>query len=90
MFDIVLAFDRDHGCQNCMNQYKKTFLFKRFLDLSFVPTFFLVKDICKKLDPSKFDVNVHISEEMVPLCYDCFHNANYLLKIKRFLNDRED
>jgi hypothetical protein len=90
MFDIVLAFDKDHGCQNCMNQYKKTFLFKRFLDLSFVPTFFLVKDICKKLDPSKFDVNVHISEEMVPFCYECFYDKNNLVKIKRLLNDRED
>ena len=88
MFDIILAFDKDHGCQKCMCQYKKTFLFKRFLDLSFIPTFFLVKDICKKLDPTKLDVNIHVNEEIVPYCYECFCDENNLERIKRLLNER--
>lgn len=85
IFDIIFAFDKDHGCQNCMNQYKKTFLFKRFLDLSFVPTFFLVKDICKKLDPTKLDIYVHINEDLVPYCYDCFYDKKHLKNIKELL-----
>ena len=72
MFDVILAHEKDLGCNSCNCAYQKTYIFKRYLDLSFIPGSFYASRVEEIFDPYNLSVNVNVNIDWIPFCRNCF------------------
>ena len=89
MYDIILAHDKDLGCNSCNCEYRKTYIFKRYLDLAFIPGSFYSTNITEKFDPYNLKVNMNVNMDWIPFCRSCYLKESEDL-YNKYLRARED
>jgi hypothetical protein len=89
MYDIILAHDKDLGCNGCNCEYRKTYIFKRYLELAFIPGSFYSSNLGVLFDPYDLKVNVNVNMDLIPFCRSCFLSESDSL-YNKYIEARDD